>query len=65
MTFEKISSEKFKAFEKSEIKNSAAIKGGMYPGETISPTAGCSDQVKGGVLTTTCKKERNDGFGND
>jgi hypothetical protein len=68
MTFEKISSEKFKAFEKSEIKNSAAIKGGtdgMYPGETSRP--GYSDQLKGKRLTSTANGsgKPNDGFGLD
>ena len=65
MKFEKLSSDKFKAFKQHEIANLTAIVGG-YPGETGTGSSGMedSDQIIGGTVTTTQNPsgKANDGF---
>ena len=69
MKFEKLSSDKFKAFKQHEITNLTAIVGG-FPGETgTQGSGGCSggdtDQTQSdGTTKTTCdgSGKADDGF---
>ncbi len=69
MKFEQLTSDRFKAFELSDIVNLARVLGGSgssYPGETgtNTPPYGDSDQIKGGTISETQNgsHQRNDGF---
>ena len=68
MKFEKLSSDKFKAFKQHEIANLTAIVGGSFPGETGTQGAGNvgdTDQIQsgGGIKSTADGSGKaNDGF---
>jgi hypothetical protein len=61
MKFEKISSEKFKAFEKSQVQGINTIVGGTLTG-TRNGSIGDTDSTNGGTPTNDGSMRRNDGF---